>query len=292
MPIPVKEILGAVAPIVGAGMGLIGRGAEDRRQIKQQQKLTDMQADANKKQAEYQNKLAMDMWRNTNYSAQRNEMEKAGLSVSNMYSQSGGGGGATTGGANVAGVSAGQAPNSAQTTANKLQAGMQMAQMGLMMAQKENIEADTKKKNADVGLTGENTTSVAFDNAVKKAIGVSSMYDRYQMENEAKERENAKGEAEWMTKARIDYEGKQFDDPTSPKAKALKAELEMATEKLKQAKTDNNIKLAEETVKNFEANMAKQGLSPNTPWWGKMIADLLIEAGVNPMKTVSGIIKK
>lgn len=150
-----KDVGGIVAPVAGAAMGLLMRDSNDRRQIKQQQKLTDMQAAANKQAAEYQNKLSMDMWRDTNFSAQKDEMEKAGLSIAGMYSGAGGGG--TAGGASVAGVSGAQAANAATTKATDMQMGMQMAQLGLLGAQKANIEADTANKKAGAENTGVNT---------------------------------------------------------------------------------------------------------------------------------------
>ena len=58
---------------------------------------------------EEQRKIQMQMWKDTNYAAQVEEMKKAGLSIGLMYGK-GGAGGATTG-AGATGVSAPTAPS-------------------------------------------------------------------------------------------------------------------------------------------------------------------------------------
>lgn len=143
--------------VIGTGLGLIApllqnKKAQDKRQLKQQQGLTDIQAKANKSQAEYERQLAMQMWKDTNFDAQKAEMEKAGLSIAGMYSGAGGGG--TAGGVSVAGVGGGSASDSASMAnaeTNKIGMALQGAQLGLLGAQKENIEADTRNKEAGAG---------------------------------------------------------------------------------------------------------------------------------------------
>ena len=57
---------------------------------------------------EEQRKIQMQMWKDTNYAAQVEELKKAGLSIGLMYGKGGAGG--TTTGAGATGVSAPQAP--------------------------------------------------------------------------------------------------------------------------------------------------------------------------------------
>lgn len=136
------------AGIIGMGAGIYNmfrnKDADDRRQIEQQQKLTNMQADANEAAADRNQQRALEMWNATNFGAQKEHMIKAGLNPAMMYGMKGGGG-VTTGSPNESGVGQGQAANAAATESNKIAMGMQLAQMGLMTAQAEKTKAETKK---------------------------------------------------------------------------------------------------------------------------------------------------
>lgn len=89
--------------------------------------------------AEYKRNLQM--WKDTNFGAQRNEMEKAGLSVGLMY---GNGGGSAT---STAGGTATQ-PNAPKT--NPIEVGLQQQTLGLQLKQ---IEAQNKLANAETAKT-------------------------------------------------------------------------------------------------------------------------------------------
>lgn len=141
--------------IVGTALGLITGGMNDSRQIRQQKKLNELQLDANKNMAMFNYDQQMKMWEATNYSAQREQLEKAGLNPGLLYGM-GGGGGATTNAAQGQGTGGSQAPAGGGEQIAMMQQGMQMQ---LMQAQKANIEADTQNKLADIPnkqLTGAN----------------------------------------------------------------------------------------------------------------------------------------
>lgn len=135
----------AASAATGGLMGAIFGGMNDRRQIKQQGKLNQLQEESSKRMMDYQNIKAMDMWQKTNYSAQLAEMKKAGLSTGLMYGGSGPGG-ATTGSASSS-IGGGQAPaggGEVQTMA---------MQLGLQQAQIENIKANTEKTKIEAAKT-------------------------------------------------------------------------------------------------------------------------------------------
>lgn len=127
-----------------AGMGLILGGINDRRQIKQQQKLQDMQIAGSKELTDYNTAKQLQMWKDTSYSAQIEQMKKANVNPALMYGIGGGGGGST----NVATgqVSGGDAPKGGGEAVALMG---QQAQYALLNAQTKNIEADTKLKEAD-----------------------------------------------------------------------------------------------------------------------------------------------
>jgi hypothetical protein len=89
--------------------------------------------------AEYKRNLQM--WKDTNFGAQRNEMEKAGLSVGLMYGNGGGQAASTAGGTATQ-------PNAPKT--NPIEVGLQQQALGLQLKQ---IEAQNKLANAETAKT-------------------------------------------------------------------------------------------------------------------------------------------
>jgi len=155
---------------LGAGLGMILGDYNDKRQLEQQKKLTDVQAKANKEQARYSHELQYDMWNKTNYEGQMAHMKKAGLNPGLMYGM-GGGGGTTTGGASAQGVSGGNAPQGGNEVIASQGLAMQMkAQTELLQAQKRNIEADTNNKLAGAGKDTATTEGQNLANKWEKYI--------------------------------------------------------------------------------------------------------------------------
>lgn len=138
----------ATSGLIGAGMGLILQKHNDRRQINQQRKLTQMQEEANKRMGVFNREQQLQMWKDTNYAPQMKELEKAGLNPGLIYGM-GGAGGATTGNPGGAGVSGASAPMGGGEIMGMM---MNKAQIDLIKAQTENIKADTTNKP----LTGKN----------------------------------------------------------------------------------------------------------------------------------------
>lgn len=162
--------------ILGGIFGLATAGINDKRQINQQQKLTDMSINANKQLAEYNYKKQLQLWEATNYASQKAQLEKAGLNPALMYGMSGGGG-ATAAAAQAQGSGTAQAPQGGGEIMTGMGMGLQGGmQMALLEAQRKNIEADTANKQADTAnkpLTGANiqasTGNIQADTALKNA---------------------------------------------------------------------------------------------------------------------------
>lgn len=133
------------------GMGLIFGGIQDRRQLKQQEKLQKLQIEGQKEMADYTNAMAIENWNMSNEynsaKSQTKRLREAGLNIGLMYG-GGGGGGATspTPPGATGNVSAGSSPGGVGEIAEAM--GI-VLQNQLQKAQIKNIEADTSKKETE-----------------------------------------------------------------------------------------------------------------------------------------------
>lgn len=261
----------AANTVLGGGLGLILGEYNDRRQIKQQQKLTDMQIAGQKQMADYSQAQQFDMWNKTNYAAQVEHMKKAGLNPGLMYGM-GGGGGATTGSASGS-VSGGSAP----TGGGEVGMGMQMA---LLQAQKENIEADTANKKAGAAATTEATIGTKFQNELNQKIGISEMWAKWGAEKDRLTTATEKEMADWEAEKAAGFQSGRTDDPNSNIAKAKRAGYQKAEQELQNAIKQGDLLEAEKAIKGFEARMSEQGFGANSPWYLKLVTDLFQKYGM------------
>lgn len=141
--------LGGAAVSAGSGMisdiaNLIGQRQREKRYNKQQEKLMGMQHLNQKALNEQGKELAMQMWNETNYSAQRKHLEDAGLSVGLMYGQGGGGGTTANSGSGGSAASGSAAPIQPMDI-NALQHAGTLASIELTKAQAKKTEAEEEK---------------------------------------------------------------------------------------------------------------------------------------------------
>jgi len=266
--------------IATQGMGMIFGKSQDKRQLKQQEKLQKLQMKGAKEMSEFEKDQQMDMWNKTNYGAQKKHMEDAGLNAGLMYGM-GGGGGVTTGGGT------GAMPSGGNAEAPSAGVGMAM-QLEMMKAQKEVLESQSDKNRADAEKTRGVDTQGAeqenkrkeFDNEVNKLVGTEETARSIRWAQDKLETESKKQLAEFDTWQATAYEGKPTTDENSPLAKAYKAGLQNTLEQLKSARIENNIKRAEVLIREFEAELTKTGIPANSPWYVKIMNDLIREAQV------------
>ena len=144
------DILKMGSQLIGAGLGIGLSQYNDQRQIEQQDALSELQNkwDTVASNRNMQNQL--ELWNETNYPAQVQQMQKAGLNVAMMYK----------GGGQSGQIAADNTNRQAPTAANG--GGMEIQQMQKLMlnneltkAQIENINADTRGKDINNQNEGE-----------------------------------------------------------------------------------------------------------------------------------------
>lgn len=139
----------ATNSVLGGVMGIAMGAINDKRQLRQQEKLQELQMKGQRSMIDYQKLRDLEFWKNTSYPAQKELMEKAGLNPALMYGM-GGGGGQSIGGS-APGVTQGHAPSGG----GEIQAAMGMQlQNAMLQAQISNINADTKVKEGEAANKG------------------------------------------------------------------------------------------------------------------------------------------
>lgn len=150
------SMISAGAGLAGSILGIGTAGWQDRRQVRQQKKLTDVSVKAQKELNDYNQQLGIKTWKETNYAAQRDQLIKAGLNPGLMYGQAG------AGGVTMAGPSNGVPGASASGASGEWGMGIQLGLAAQQTA--ANIElakAEADKARADADKTRGIDTDVA-----------------------------------------------------------------------------------------------------------------------------------
>lgn len=255
-----QSVGGLVSEALGSLFGTQKRA--DKRQLTQQQKLTDIQTAANKELADYGYGLQMEGWKETNAkqmqdwhetfdktaeyntpAAEKARLKAAGLNPALMYGMSGAGGstaaGQSPGGQIAAGgtgsASGGSAANAAENEANAIQRmgmGLQMqqqrAQIKLLDAQARDLEAGADLKKGQT-IT-ENEKREAFIELMKQQgqnVWLENVRKRYENEPDGKDELTLFGNKIYGSTA-IKKEGLFNQERTTAIAKAY-AETQTAT---------------------------------------------------------------
>ena len=131
--------------IVGMGMGMLDEAimgnSRRRNQIEQQKKLTDINVAGQKELMNLAQEQQLQMWKDTSYAAQMEQLANAGLNPALIYGQAGAGVTGTIGGGSVG-------TGQASTDAEQKQAQTQAQAMGLQMA-KVGAEIEVLKSQAE-----------------------------------------------------------------------------------------------------------------------------------------------
>ena len=143
-------VTGGIGSIVSGGLGLLG-GLFKKKEPSKEELMKQaweyekegmaLQYNYGQQAADAEYKRNLQMWKDTNFGAQRAEMEKAGLSVGLMYGNGGGSAASTAGGTATQ-------PNAPKT--NPVEVAIQQESMGLQLKQ---IEAQNRLANAQATKT-------------------------------------------------------------------------------------------------------------------------------------------
>lgn len=303
---------GGVSSLIGAGMGMFMNSENDKKQLEQQQKLSEQQAkiqkDLNRSQLENQ----MELWERTNYSAQMKQLKDAGLNAGLIYGMSGGGG-ATASASTGGGISGGNADGASARSAIGIQTASQIA---LMQAQKENIEADTENKKAQIPKVGAEAENITQDTVNKTLLAENQKLDlefnkiRNEIQSETKEN-TINGSTSAVNKLNEEVRKLQSEiSINTSNAEILKrsketiikkynAELENIMAKTIESESGNkvNIVMAEKLAKDINLGYAQlevqmKGQEVSLEQTRQMANSIMISAGINAVGNLSGGLAK
>lgn len=278
---------------MNTGMGLLLEKHNDRRQLRQQKKLNDLQIAGNMELAKYSYDQQYELWNKTNYPAQVEQLKKAGLNPAMMYGM-GGGGGTTTGSGGAGNVTGGQAPSGG----GEVMGMMHQGNLAMQLAQIENIKADTEKKKIEAEKTGGvDTKNVIADTELKVLQQViqnyagkeaAAQYEKikepardveaktYQDELEARQGIAGniyelwtEGKLKEKSVAEIERILIQNSKDSAETRRIVKS-MDLLEENIKGAKLDN-------IIKDLEAKLQTQtGIDRNSPGWLKILGRLFV----------------
>lgn len=159
----------AVQGGIGTLFGLMLQKSNDRRQIEQQKKLQQLQIQGDKELTDYNAMKQLEMWRNTSYGPQMEELRKAGLNPGLIYGMGGGGGQSNQ--VATGNVQGGSAPTGGREIQDMIGMGIQG---GLQAAQIENIKANTEKTKVETAKTAGVDTALTKTQTESLAQGIQN----------------------------------------------------------------------------------------------------------------------
>lgn len=244
MPVDIASML----QTAGTGFlgGVLGLGLQDfsnQQQIDQQAKLNNLNYEQAQRLSALNEATSLDYWNKTNYSAQVDQLNKAGLNPALLYAK-GGSGGATLG---LGGQPGGSQANS--SAAAPIAMASEMMNLQLLKAQKDNIEADTANKEAQA----QNTVA---DTQNKPLVGQNIQASTASLTQGIENQKAVQALTQIQTKISqidFDYAGASFSDRLDLLAQQARQMTGMATQALVQGNVD-------EETKRTKIDSIRQGL--------------------------------
>ena len=266
-------VTGGIGSIVSGGLGLLG-GLFKRNNngLKNQQKLMQqaweyekegmgLQYNYGQQAADAEYRRNLQMWKDTNFGAQRDEMEKANLSVGLMYGNGGGSAASTAGGTATQ-------PNAPKT--NPVEVALQQESMGLQLKQ---IEAQNRLANAEATKTIAEANKIAGVDTKGQELQNKwqEIENRIQTSRESIEQSNMKAAAANADKAVEDWkmavlDREYLDKTQEDRVTRLVSEIAKIQKEgsLAESATDVNYQTArkiEKEIENFYYEMITRRMS-------------------------------
>lgn len=261
----------AAGNAIDAVFGLALEHHNDKRQLSQQEKLQQLQIRGQKEMGDYNYEQQMRMWHDTNYSAQVDELRKAGLNPALMYGMSGGGG--TTTGSQGGSVSGASAPSGGGEVVN-----MMGLQRGQTLAEIELIKAQTEKVKAEAEKTSGVDTELAKADAILKTVLGKDAQRQLDIKNPNREVETKTYQNE--LEARQGIAGTIYNAWLEGRLDKMNIEqLEQLV--LQNAKTRDERREIQSRIDNLEANTK-----------GKSLENMITELEVEMQKATGGVVDR
>ena len=266
-------VTGGIGSIVSGGLGLLGGlFKKNNNGFKNQQKLMQqaweyekegmgLQYNYGQQAADAEYRRNLQMWKDTNFGAQRAEMEDAGLSVGLMYGNGGGSAASTAGGTATQ-------PNAPKT--NPVEVALQQESMGLQLKQ---IEAQNRLANAQATKTIAEANKIAGVDTKGQELQNKwqEIENRIQTSRESIEQSNIKAAAANADKAVEDWkmsvlEREYLDNVQEERVTLLVSEIAKIQKEgsLAESATDVNYQTArkiEREIENFYYEMITRRMS-------------------------------
>lgn len=206
-------VTGGIGSIISGGLGLLGglfkknnNGLKNQQRLMQQaweyeKEGMGLQYNYGQQAADAEYRRNLQMWKDTNFKAQRGEMEDAGLSVGLMYGNGGGSAASTAGGT----ATQPSAPNT-----NPVEVALQQQAMGLQLKQ---IEAQNRLANAQATKTIAEANKIAGVDTKGQELQNKwqEIENRIQTSRESIEQSNMKAAAANADKAIEDWKTSVLD---------------------------------------------------------------------------------
>lgn len=253
-----------IAAAVGAGASLLGQvfnnSSQRRTNDRQERFAREMWDKQGQREVEYFNMQNAF----NDPSAQMQRLQNAGLNPNLVY-----GNGATT---EAAGLSP-RGPQQPNFQAPQMDLGS-VAQQAMMFRQ---ADANIARTEAETEQIQSRTEGTEFQNEVNRLISSSKVAERYSWASDQIAINSQRLNAEYEAWKSSNFAGTSFDDPNSPLAKAQSAGLRQALEELENTKSRRTLQELEAEYKRFENNLMRAGISRNSPWFVKILGDLIMK---------------
>lgn len=264
-----------VGDVLNFGGGLI-QGARNRRA---QRKENKRQREWASEMFERQNERDIAFWQMQNAyndpAAQMQRLKDAGLNPNLVY---GSGADATAG--PIATHSAPTPNTKAETYENMFAPLANTASNYLAIRQQQ---ANIRRTEAEARAIDERNVEQMFNNELMRQLGVESYVKNQGRIHDSLELSYQKQLSEYEAWRAGSFESRDISDPNSPIAKAIRAGYYQTVVEAENAVKLGAIRDLEKTIKTFQANLAKQGIDPNTPWYGKILVDMLSKIAGRPI---------